>query len=271
MKTLKEHVILYDEVCPMCNLYTKAFVEFNFLDKEGRATYQNMPDSFSNYVDHKRAVNEIALVHTRTGTVTYGVHSLMKILENRFPFLKVLFQFKPFNWVVSKAYGFVSYNRRVIMPPAKVQPNQFEPSLHKGYRIAFLLFTWIVTAFVLNSYSKTLTPLLPESNLLRELLVCGGQLLWQGVVVYMMKKEKTWDYLGNMMTISFAGALLLGVGLIVQGAFPIENNYWAMGFFFLVVGLMFLEHIRRTRLLQLSWTLTLSWVLYRCMVLIFIL
>lgn len=271
MKTLKDHVILYDAVCPMCNLYTKAFVDFRLLDKEGRATYQHMPVSLTCFVDRKRAVNEIALVNTRTGVVTYGVHSLMKILENRYSFLKAVFQFGAFKWLVSRLYGFVSYNRRVIMPPVKVQPAHFEPSLHKGYRVAYLLFTWIITAFILNSYSKTLVPLLPESNLQRELVVCGGQILWQGLVVYTIKKEKAWDYLGNLMTISFAGALLLGVGLLFQSIFSISHNYGSLGYFLLVVSLMFFEHIRRTKLLLLPWLLTFSWVVYRCIVLIFIL
>jgi len=270
MKTLKEHVIIYDAVCPICNLYTKAFVDFQFLDKQGRGSYQKMPESLSCFVDQQRAVNEIALVNTRTGAATYGVQSLLKILGNRYPFLKAIFQFKVFNWLVSKLCGFVSYNRRVIMPPVQAQPKQFEPSLHKRYRIAYLFVTWLITAIILNNYSKTLLPIVPESNLLRELLVCGGQMLWQGVVVYYIKKGKTWDYLGNMMTISFAGAFLLGFFQLIQSAFSIANNYFSLGYFFLVVGLMFLEHVRRTKLHQLTLSVTISWLLYRCMVLIFI-
>jgi hypothetical protein len=39
----------------------------------------------------------------------------------------------------------------------------------------------------------------------------------------------------------------------------------------LVAGLMFLEHIRRTKLLQLGWTLTITWALYRAAILVLIL
>jgi predicted DCC family thiol-disulfide oxidoreductase YuxK len=271
MKTLKEHVIFYDGACPLCQLYTKAFVRYQFLDEGGRATYQQMPERFTGLVNQNRAVNEIALINTNTGEVTYGVHSLIKILSTRFPFLKVLFRFQLFIWLASKAYRFVSYNRRIIMPPVKAQKVTHEPSLHIRYRILYLFITWIITAIILNAYSKTLFPLLPESTLARELMVCGGQILWQAAVISFIKKGKAWNYLGNLMTISFAGSMLLGLGLFTQFLFSINNSYLALGYFFLVVGLMFLEHIRRTRLLQLSWLLTLTWVLYRCIVLIFIL
>lgn len=271
MKTLREHVILYDEACPMCNLYTRAFVKYKFLDKQGRASYQNMPKQFTCNIDAKRAVNEIALVNKKTGEVTYGVNSLIKILSQRFPVLKLVFQFKVFNWLATKAYRFVSYNRRIIMPALHKQEEQHEPSLHKGYRIAYLLLTWLFTALVLNAYSKTFTELLPPSTIARELFICGGQMLWQGAILYCFNRKKIWDYLGNMMTISFAGALLLSICLLFQSLFITYNSLIAIILFFVVVGLMFLEHIRRTKLLQLPWLLTASWVLYRCIVLIFIL
>ena len=42
-------------------------------------------------------------------------------------------------------------------------------------------------------------------------------------------------------------------------------------YFMAVAGLMFLEHIRRTKLLHLGWLLTVSWVVYRIIVLLLIL
>ena len=45
MKTLSNHVILYDSECPMCTIYTYAFTATGMLDTEGRAPYQEMPFS----------------------------------------------------------------------------------------------------------------------------------------------------------------------------------------------------------------------------------
>lgn len=87
MKTLTNHVILYDANCPMCNIYTTAFIKTKMLDKDGRNAYQEIPTNICPYVDMKRAVNEIALVNTETGQVTYGITSLFKIIRNTIPYL----------------------------------------------------------------------------------------------------------------------------------------------------------------------------------------
>src|SRR5215212_2803052 len=116
MKTLKNYTILYDEVCPMCNAYTNAFVKTGMLDKNGREPYQNMSCTYNTKIDKARAVNEIALINRETGEVEYGVKSLFLIIGNAFPYLKPLFRFQLFEWSMDKVYKFISYNRRVIMP-----------------------------------------------------------------------------------------------------------------------------------------------------------
>ena len=80
MKTLNNHVILYDAECPMCSVYTKAFVQTGLLGTDGRAPYQSLNENTCPLVDRQRAVNEIALVNQETGEVTYGIKSLFKIL-----------------------------------------------------------------------------------------------------------------------------------------------------------------------------------------------
>ena len=67
------------------------------------------------------------------------------------------------------------------------------------------------------------------------------------------------------MTISFAGALLLSVSLLIIPATTSSFTY--AGVFMFVVGLMFIEHIRRMRVVQLPWIMSVSWVLYRVLVL----
>jgi hypothetical protein len=73
-----------------------------------------------------------------------------------------------------------------------------------------------------------------------------------------------------MMTISLAGSLALAPALAIAAIThlsPLAASTW----FLIVAGLMLLEHIRRTRLLGLDWTLTISWVFYRLHVLLLIL
>jgi predicted DCC family thiol-disulfide oxidoreductase YuxK len=271
MKTLNDHTIFYDAVCPMCNLYTNAFVKTGMLDKDGREPYQTMTPEYASQIDCKRAVNEIALMNKQTGEIYYGVTSLFIIIGNAFPVFRPLFLCKPFAWMADKAYKFISYNRRVIMPSSEdvSLPHQ-NPSFNLRYRLAFLIVSWFITALILNCYSKLLIGLVPASNFYREFLVCGGQIFWQLGIMSLIKKDKSWDYLGTMMTISFAGGLML-LPAIVLSNFVILSPYVYAAYFMLVVSLMLLEHIRRTRLLKISWIISVSWVSYRIILLFIIL
>ncbi len=273
MKTLKDHVILYDQACPLCRLYTKGFLSTGMLDKNGRLPYQNMPDNLACRVDQKRFVDEIALVDRQGGKVYYGVDSLLQIIGHSFPKLKPLFQNTIFLKISGGLYKFISFNRRVIIPAKKTESGSGagEPSFRKGYRTAYLIFTCLVTSFILSFYSRRLDDYLPAGGLLRELSVCGGQLLWQGLVVSIFAKKKAWDYLGNLMTISLAGSLLLGLTMLAGSLLQFTHPAFYALAFGAVVSLMLVEHIRRTSLLGLPPTLTASWVLYRVLVLTIIL
>jgi hypothetical protein len=255
----------------MCNIYTKAFVNAGLLDANGRTAYQDFSAQACPMLDRQRAVNEIALINRETGEVTYGVQSLFKIIATGIPAFKPVFDSQPFLRLMAKAYAFVSYNRRVIIP-APIVNDKFalQPSFKLHYRLAYLIFSWAVTSFILAGYGKLLAGFLPQGPAYREYLVCGGQILFQGLIVGSLFNNKKWDYLGNMMTISFAGALLLSPGLLISNFIslsPVIYLFW----FVLVVTLMFLEHIRRSRLLEPGWIATVSWVVYRLIVLSLIL
>src|SRR6478609_6476211 len=204
MKTLMNHVILYDADCPMCSLYTGAFVKMGMLDEHGREPYQNIPSELCPFIDRQRAVDEIALVNRRTGEVSYGISSLFQIMGNAWPLFKPLFSFKLFTTGMSKLYTFISANRKVIVP-VKVVGNTIQPTFKLKYRLAYLFLTWLITSIILTEYAKILTPIVPLGKAYREYMICGGQILVQYVIVGIVNKYKRWDYLGNMMTISFAG------------------------------------------------------------------
>jgi predicted DCC family thiol-disulfide oxidoreductase YuxK len=269
MKTLGNFTILYDAECPMCKMYTNVFVQVGLLDKNGREAYQQLSPEACPMVDRQRAVNEIALINQETGEVTYGIKSLFKIIGNAMPVFKPLFNFSPFVWVMGKLYSFLSYNRRVIIPSVG-DGFEMQPTFKLKYRVAYLVFAWAVTSYILTRYAGLLQGVVPVGNLYREYLICGGQIFFQGVIISLIFNEKKWEYLGNMMTISFGGALLLLPMLALARIIGQQPIIYA-GYFMLVAGLMFLEHIRRSKLLNIGWTLTISWAIYRAIVLLAIL
>jgi hypothetical protein len=270
MRALKNHLILFDAECPMCRMYTLAFVKTGMLDDDGRTAYQQFPAQVCPMLDRQRAVDEIALVNKDTGEVTYGVESLFKVFAASFPFLKPVLSFPPFIWLMRKIYAFISFNRRVIIPaPDTANKFELQPTFRLSYRLAYLFVTWLFTAIILAGYARLMPGLLPAGSGYREYLVCGGQIFFQGAVISIINRNKSWEYLGNMMTISFAGALLLLPFLLIANWIHLHPLFYA-SWFLTVAGLMLLEHIRRSKLLKTGWVLTTSWVLYRLLILLII-
>jgi hypothetical protein len=267
MKTLEDHVILYDKDCPVCDLYTSTFIKTNMLDPTGRIAFKDADQLISkHHVNRAKACDEIAVINKKTGSVKYGIYSLMLILSYRFPFLSRLFENTIFKFFASTFYSFISFNRKVIVPGKNDDdPNGCTPSFSLRYRLSYIVFTWLVTSFILAKYATHLSPIVPDTNFYREFLICGGQIAFQGIIILALRKEKFFTYIGNMMTVSFAGGLLLIPFLLFKGF--IENPMIYIAYFMLIVGLMFFEHIRRMKILKVPAIMSLTWVLYRILIL----
>jgi predicted DCC family thiol-disulfide oxidoreductase YuxK len=266
MKTLENHILIYDRDCPICKLYTGAFIKTNMLDPNGRTDYCSIDSSTFPNLDMARAKDEIALVNTRTGNVTYGIDSLFKILATRFPVLKYIFMSGVFRLAMNKLYSFVSFNRKVIAPGEDFEsPTSCTPSFNLRYRWAYIMLSWIFTSVVLSQYAMRLSSLVPPTNFFREWLICGGQIIFQSIAISLIREDRIVHYLGNMMTVSNIGALLLLPALLIPNNFLQPEVYVA--FFGVVVFIMLLEHYRRTKILGLTVWASVSWVAYRLIVL----
>ncbi len=270
MKTLTDHTIVYDDECPMCNFYTKGFVKTGMLDGNGREAYTEMVSSNVPSIDWERARNEIALVNKNDNSVKYGVESLVHIIGYNFPMFKWLLNLVLIRFFISRLYFFISYNRKVIAPGKVFEGfNTCTPNMNYTYRWTYIIFAWLITSTVLVFYSNLIVPLVTESNFVREFLICGGQIVFQGIIVGLVKKDRWIHYLGNVMTISLGGALLLSPMFLLTTL--IHSNLFYMGYFMIIVSLMLLEHIRRVKMLGLPWFISLTWVIYRFLVLSIIL
>ena len=265
METLRNHTLIYDSECPMCDLYTKGFIKTGMLDANGRVEYgcARVPTSFSN----ERARNEIALVDYETGTVTYGLDSLIKVIGHSFPKFAGALRCNIIRGPLSVLYSFISYNRKVIAPPRVFEKRgSCTPAYHAGYRIAYIVFAWLITSLVLARYTPTLYPMVPGSSFHREFIICGGQIIFQMVFVRIMTRDKLLHYIGNMMTVSLIGALLL-LPMIVVNSLMSMSPIVSLAWFTIVVTFMLFIHWKRVGMLGLPALATVSWICYRVLVL----
>jgi hypothetical protein len=147
------------------------------------------------------------------------------------------------------------------------------PEVNSTYRLIYLFTAWVITSLVLTFYSSLLEKFIGAPNLGREFLVCGGQMIFQFAFLFFAKKTKKeiFDYLGNMMTISLGGALLLIPVLIIGKIFTTIPAIIFPLYFLFVAGLMLLEHLRRMKITGLPKWLSATWVLYRVLVLMVLL
>ncbi|WP_336959101.1 DCC1-like thiol-disulfide oxidoreductase family protein [Chryseobacterium contaminans] len=258
MKTLKNHTLIYDNECPMCALYSKGFTKCGMLDTDGREAFTEISARNKNLIDFNRAKNEIALIDSENNKVIYGLDSLLIIIGNSFPLLEKIARIQPLYWLFKKVYSFVSYNRKQIIPSEKDNTEQScVPDFNLKYRVAYIIFVALFSAYILSVYSdKSGISLVP--NFFRELAVCVGQILWQTLFLKVYLKDKIWDYLGNMMTVSLLGTLLL-IPAMLTNFTPV----FYLIYFGVVVFIMFLEHLRRCRILKLNILPTISWILFR--------
>ncbi|WP_130734137.1 DCC1-like thiol-disulfide oxidoreductase family protein [Flavobacterium sp. J27] len=271
MKTLTNHTLLYDEDCPMCNLYTAGFIKAKMLDENGRKAFVALTDKEQTYIDVDKAKNEIALIDNMNKKVVYGIDSLLKIIGFSFPWIEKIGNWKPVNYLLRKLYKFISYNRKVIAPSKINDSNKLEctPDFNVAYRISYIILTILFTAFVLFQYAKLLS-FLSNTLFSKELALALGQIGFQYLFIRKINKQDQLHYIGNLITVSVIGSLFL-LPILILNQFVVLHEYITLGWFGITVNLMILEHYRRINLLQLPKHLTLTWILYRILALPFLL
>jgi hypothetical protein len=95
-------------------------------------------------------------------------------------------------------------------------------------------------------------------------------MVFQGVFLINQKRERILNYLGNLMTVSLMGSLLLLPILLVSIFIKIPETL-SIVWFVVTVFLMLFEHHRRIKILELPFHLTFTWVVYRIIALLLIL
>lgn len=139
------------------------------------------------------------------------------------------------------------------------------------FKIIAIVICILATAFTLSKYAILIQHLVKiKYNWQFELLMVLAMLIFQYPFLYKKNWQLKLDYYFNMLLVSLMGSVLLWP-LIVVNRFYHCSDYINVLYFFAVLLLMFFEHKRRVVLLQLPVFISYTWVLYRFIILIFIL
>lgn len=133
-------MLIYDDSCPMCDLYTKSFVKAKWINQ--RCEFSRVNPEVSKIIDNSKCKNEIPLYNPENNSVIYGIDALFYILQQQFTFLTAIFRSTPVLYFFKKLYFFISYNRRLIAGslPSK-KGFDCTPDFNLKYRLLYLVFS----------------------------------------------------------------------------------------------------------------------------------
>jgi hypothetical protein len=139
-----------------------------------------------------------------------------------------------------------------------------------SFKIAAIFICIGATTFTLSHYAKHIQHLLKINyNWQFELFMVLGMLVFQYPFIYKKERGLKMGYYYNMLLVSFLGSVLLWPLLVL-------NNFYSCAdvinliYFFTVVIIMFFVHKQRVAKLLLPAYISYTWVLYRFIILIFI-
>ena len=138
-------------------------------------------------------------------------------------------------------------------------------------KITAIIISIGITVFTLSQYTKLIQHLINiKYNWVFELCMVVGMIIFQYVFIYENKLSVKFEYYFNMLLISLFGSVMLWPLLLL-------NHFYKMGdvftiiYFLAVVLTLFFIHKRKVAQLNLPVHLSYTWVLYRLLILIFIL
>lgn len=140
-----------------------------------------------------------------------------------------------------------------------------------SHKVIAIFISILATAFALSQYAKLIQHLISiKYNWQFELYMVLGMLFFQYPFIYKKTFALTLNYYFNMLLVSLIGSMLLYPLLLIAHYFKLPD-WVSLAYFFSVVVIMFFEHKRRVANLLLPVYLSYTWVLYRFLILLFIL
>jgi len=270
MKTLTNHTLIYDAECPLCNAYTSQFIKHGMLDKNGRTAFTNFDFENKTEIDKNLACNKIALINTTKNEIIYGIDSLLKVVGFSFPLIAKIGKLPLVYWFLNRLYNFISYNRKMIAPGKSPQNSNCNPEKNLIYRLTFIVFCGLIVHFIVTWFFQTfLHSFLNKQIQFPDFALYASQFPIQALMFYGLKQKNFYDYAGQIAAVSLFGALLLGVlgvGLLLIEKLGINISLLAPVSYGMVYMFMFLEHLKRVKLYQLSVWLCVSWFIFRLVI-----
>jgi hypothetical protein len=220
-------LIIYDESCPMCKLYTKGMVASDHSGYLTRMSSGQLTQDMIGRLDPQRARHEIPLVDLEGGETLYGVDTWLYAFGQRNKSIEKLLSLDWLKVFLQKLYAFISYNRRIIITSAPGRWNlmDLQPDFHPGYRLAFIAVVSGLIGLLFSLVDFPIWPLAAMALVLGQLTITSLYLLRQHPDTF---GQMMLDYIGHFGMSLLLGGLMGAVGVSVGWPALINTGYALM-------------------------------------------
>jgi len=254
MELPSEKVLVYDDYCPLCSLYTMGFVSTKMID--ARVSFSSIPEAYSRLLDVDRARHEIPYIDTESGMVCYGIDALAEALGNRLPWLKPVILWRPVYQPLKLLYKFISYNRHVIIPSSRCGASfDCSPDFNRFWRACFIVVAFALSIIFTGWFIGSFGGYLSKETMVLSGSIAGGKWAIQMIFGWCVLSEKRWLYLGQLAATCLTGSLTLVPFAILSG-----GPLFFFGSLLASIFVMTASTIIRLKVIGLSWRWPALWL-----------
>ncbi|SOD93256.1 thiol-disulfide oxidoreductase DCC family protein [Spirosoma fluviale] len=220
-------LIIYDESCPMCNLYTRGMVASDHSGCLTRTSSGQLTQDLIARLDPKRVRHEIPLVDLEGGETLYGVDTWIYAAGQRNKQLEDILSVGWFKAILQTLYAFISYNRRIIITSAPGRWNlmDLQPDFHAGYRLAFIAVVSGLVGLLFSGIHSSIWPPAAIALILGQLTITCLYLLRQRPDDF---GQMMLDYIGHFGMSLLLGGLVIAVGVSIGWTALVYTGYALM-------------------------------------------
>ena len=242
-------ILVYDDACPLCSVYTKSFVKAGILQTGGRKCFTELDVSVAQYIDMARSRNEIPLVNMQTGEVKYGIEAMTELLGAKWPFITKLMSVSWVYWFFIRLYKIVSYNRRAITATSFSKGNfDCKPDFNYKYRFLFMAAGLLLNSLLLLPVHANIfeNSGFHNTSSVQLQLAHFALVLTNILLAFTLPRNLAFEFLGQVNMLALLVNLML-VPVILLNKFAISAIWFNNLLFILITLFIVKEYIRRMK------------------------
>jgi predicted DCC family thiol-disulfide oxidoreductase YuxK len=229
-------LLVYDGDCPMCTATAALLQRAGWIAPEQARSNADLSPADSRTVETAGIRNQMVVLDPVTRETRTGVDAILWILaENKGDpwWLRVL-SLAPLRHLMGAAYQVVSYNRRVISPPAQRVRCDCEPDVTLARRLSLVAPLAVLSVLIAGllgaavAYGGGFTDW--RAGALALTVAAGLGWLAMGLAaIGLLRGEQRLDYLAHLAVTAFVGAVVLLPAGLLAWWLPREANLTLAG------------------------------------------